>query len=80
MMDSTHPFRIYDEETIAANATNADVVSDILADLPILRQKETIGPDWHRDEDILRFGPALLSTTRVSVRKIRPAHEVDSNS
>jgi hypothetical protein len=60
MMDSPHPARVYDEETLAANGTNADVISDILLDLPIRRQRESIGPDWHRDEEILQFDPALV--------------------
>jgi len=60
MMDSPHPDRVYDEETLAANGTNADVISDILLDLPIRRQRETIGPEWHRDEEILQFEPDLV--------------------
>ena len=60
MMDSPHPDRVYDEETLAANGTNADVISDILLDLPIRRQRETIGPNWHRDEEILQFDPDLI--------------------
>ncbi len=60
MMDSSHPFRIYDEETIATGGTNADVVSDILLDLPIRRQREAIGPGWHRDEEIVGFRPDLI--------------------
>jgi hypothetical protein len=60
MMDSPHPDRVYDEETLAANGTNADVISDILLDLPIRRQRETIGPEWHRDEEILQFDPDLV--------------------
>ncbi|MFC2125554.1 adenylate/guanylate cyclase domain-containing protein [Bacteroidota bacterium] len=60
MMDSSHPARVYDKETIAASATNADVISDMLLDLPIRRQKETISPGWHRDEEILNFDPALV--------------------
>lgn len=60
MMDSPHPRRVYDEATRAASGTNADVISDILLDLPIIRQREAIGPDWHRDEDILRFDPDLV--------------------
>ena len=35
LMDSPHPARVYDEETRAVNGTNADVLSDILLDLPI---------------------------------------------
>lgn len=60
LMDSHHPARVYDEETRAANATNADVLSDVLLDLPIRRQRESIGPDWHRDEEIRRFDPDLV--------------------
>ncbi len=60
LMDSHHPARVYDEETRAANATNADVLSDVLLDLPIRRQRESIGPEWHRDEEILRFDPELI--------------------
>ncbi|MDX1623265.1 MAG: adenylate/guanylate cyclase domain-containing protein [Gemmatimonadota bacterium] len=60
MMDSPHPSRVYDEETRAVDGTNADVISDILLDLPVLRQKETIGPDWHRDQEILKFDPELV--------------------
>ena len=70
MMDSPHPDRVYDEETVRASGTNADVVSDILADLPIVRQKETGGPGWHRYEELLAFRPALVimhfSTFRAS--------------
>ncbi len=60
MMDSPHPSRIYDEETIRTSGTNADVISDILADLPIVRQKETGGPGWHRYDELVAFHPDLI--------------------
>ncbi|UCC73968.1 MAG: hypothetical protein JSV86_05265 [Gemmatimonadota bacterium] len=60
IMDSPHPSRVYDEEILAANGTNADVISDILLDLPIRRQKEAIGANWHRDEEISSFEPDLV--------------------
>jgi hypothetical protein len=60
MMDSHHESRVYDEDTLSSGGTNADVVSDILLDLPISRQKEAVSPDWHRDEDILGFQPDLV--------------------
>ncbi len=60
LMDSPHPARVYDEETRAANGTNADVLSDILLDLPIRRLKESISPDWDRDEEILQLRPDLI--------------------
>ena len=60
LMDSHHPARVYDEETVAANATNADVLSDVLLDLPNRRQRESISPEWRRDEEILQFNPDLI--------------------
>ncbi len=60
LMDSHHPARVYDDETIEKNATNADVLSDVLLDLPIRRQRESVSPSWHRDEEILRFQPTLI--------------------
>ena len=60
LMDSPHPARVYDEQTRAANATNADVLSDVLLDLPIRRQTESIEPEWRRDEEILRLSPDLI--------------------
>ncbi|UCC83312.1 MAG: hypothetical protein JSW46_20570 [Gemmatimonadota bacterium] len=60
IMDSPHSTRVYDEEVLAANGTNADVISDILLDLPIRRQKEAIGANWHRDEEISSFEPDLV--------------------
>ena len=60
LMDSPHPSRIYDEETIRTSGTNADVISDIMADLPIVRQKETGGPGWHRYDELLAFHPDLI--------------------
>jgi hypothetical protein len=60
MMDSPHPVRFYDEETLRASGSNADVISDILADLPIVRQKELGGPGWHRYDEIVDFHPDLI--------------------
>jgi hypothetical protein len=60
MMDSPYPARVYDAEILAANGTNADVISDILSDLSIRRQKEAVGPEWHRDEEIRQFRPDLI--------------------
>ncbi len=60
VMDSAHPKRIYDESVIAAGGTNADILSDILSDLPIRTQKELISPAWHRQEAILQFDPDLI--------------------
>ncbi|MBI4419416.1 MAG: serine/threonine protein kinase [Gemmatimonadetes bacterium] len=60
MMDSPHPARVYDQETVQTSGTNADVISDLLLDLPIRRIKESIGPSWHRDVEVHRLKPALV--------------------
>lgn len=60
IMDSAHPARIYDDATRESGGTNADILSDIFADLPIRSQKELISPQWHRYESILKFEPDLI--------------------
>jgi hypothetical protein len=60
MMDSPLEPRVYDEETLLGGGTNADLVNDILRDLPIVRFKETVSPVWHRDEEIHRLDPDLV--------------------
>lgn len=60
IMDSAHPARVYDEEIRDSGATNADILSDILADLPIRTQKELISPTWHRFEAVKKFEPDLI--------------------
>lgn len=60
MMDSPHPSRVYDDEVIKLSGTNADMLNDLLRDLPIQRVKEAAGPGWHRHEEIRRLDPDLV--------------------
>jgi len=60
MMDSPHPSRVYDDEVIQLSGTNADLLNDLLRDLPIQRVKEAAGPGWHRHEEIRRLDPDLV--------------------
>lgn len=60
IMDSAHPARIYDDAVRDEGGTNADILSDILADLPVRIQKELISPNWHRFEPMLQFQPELI--------------------
>ncbi|NNE58953.1 MAG: hypothetical protein HKN36_12670 [Hellea sp.] len=60
VMDSAHPARIYDDQVKEEGGTNADILSDILADLPIRTQKELISPNWHRYEAVTQFDPDLI--------------------
>lgn len=64
LMDSTLPDRIYDPETRKNGGTNADDITDILRDLPIVLQKENTSPLWHREDQILREKPALIMIHR----------------
>lgn len=60
VMDSAHPARIYDDDIRDSGATNADILSDIMADLPVRTQKELISPSWHRFEAMKQFDPDLI--------------------
>lgn len=59
-MDSRHPARVYDEETVLSGQTNADLLTDLLSDLPIQGISETIGPNWSRDRAIVEMDPDLV--------------------
>jgi predicted Ser/Thr protein kinase len=64
MMDSPHPQRVYDTLTLRAGGTNADDLTDILGDLPLVLQKETTGPSWHRELQVLEANPDLILVHR----------------
>ena len=64
LMDSTHPERIYDEETRKAGGTNADDLSDLLRDLPVVLLKENTNATWHRESEVLQENPALIVAHR----------------
>ncbi len=60
LMDSPLPDRVYDPETRKNGGTNADDISDILRDLPIVIEKENTSPLWHREDQVLRENPAVI--------------------
>ena len=60
LMDTYAARGIYDEETRRKSGTNADTLSDILEDLPIVTQKEAIGSTWDRESQILKQRPGLI--------------------
>jgi serine/threonine protein kinase len=60
LMDSPIPDRVYDPETRKNGGTNADDITDIISDLPIVIEKENTSPLWHREDQVLRESPALI--------------------
>jgi serine/threonine protein kinase len=60
LMDSPLPDRVYDPETRKNGGTNADDITDILRDLPIVIEKENTSPLWHREDQVLRERPTLI--------------------
>ena len=60
LMDSTHPLRIYDAATREEGGTNADDLTNILRDLPVLLVKENTSPSWNREEEVLLQNPAII--------------------
>jgi hypothetical protein len=60
LMDSPLPGRVYDPRTLAAGGTNADDITDILRELPVLTHKENTSPMWHREEQVRQQNPDLI--------------------
>ena len=60
LMDSPLPGRVYDPRTEAAGGTNADDLTDALRTLPVVIQKETTSPLWHREDQVVRQNPDLI--------------------
>ena len=60
LMDTSAPRGVYDQETRDNSGTNADVLNDVLRDLPIVLHKEAIGSTWDREDQILKQGPDLI--------------------
>jgi serine/threonine protein kinase len=60
LMDSPIPERVYDPETRKNGGTNADDITDILRDLPVVIEKENTSPLWHREDQILLEKPSLI--------------------
>lgn len=64
LMDSAHPQRVYDPATLKSGGTNADDLTDQLGDLGASLVKETTGPSWHREDQILAQNPDLVLVHR----------------
>jgi tRNA A-37 threonylcarbamoyl transferase component Bud32 len=66
LMDSPHPQRVYDPATLAEGRTNADDLTNILRDLPVVLVKENAYPTWNREHEVLLQNPALIVAHRSS--------------
>ncbi len=60
VMDTSAPHGVYDQDTRDNSGTNADVLSEILRDLPIVIHKETVGATWDREDQVLKQSPNLI--------------------
>jgi hypothetical protein len=60
LMDTFAPRGIYDQETRDNSGTNADLLSEVLRDMPIVLSKEGVGSTWDREDQILRENPDLI--------------------
>lgn len=60
LMDSSVPERVYDPETRRNRGTNADDITDILRDLPVVIHKETTSSVWHREDQVLKQNSDLI--------------------
>jgi hypothetical protein len=60
LMDTPSPRGVYDEVTRRKSGTNADVLNEVLRDLPIVILKESIGSTWDREGQVLKQYPELI--------------------
>ena len=63
-MDTSAPLGVYDPNTRMDSGTNADDLSNILRDLPVVIHKETVGSTWDREDQVLKQGPDLIMIHR----------------
>jgi tRNA A-37 threonylcarbamoyl transferase component Bud32 len=66
LMDTSAPMGVYDPDTRRNSGTNADDLSNILRDLPIVLHKETVGSTWDREDQVLKQSPDLILVHRSS--------------
>lgn len=66
IMDTAASHGMYDQDVRDAGGTNADALTDMLRDLPIVLQKETVGATWAREDQILKQRPSLILIHRSS--------------
>jgi len=66
LMDSPHPERVYDPDTRKTGGTNADDLTDLLRDLPVVLLKENTSAAWHREREVVQESPALIVAHRSS--------------
>jgi serine/threonine protein kinase len=64
LIDSPHPERVYDPETRRTGGTNADDLTDLLRDLPVVLLKENTNATWHREKQVLQENPTLVVAHR----------------
>ena len=60
LMDSPAERSVYDKAVFLAGGTNADVLNDLLRDLPIDIDKETLPSTWNREDHLLTMRPDLV--------------------
>jgi len=64
LMDSPHPQRVYDAATLRAGGMNADDLTELLRDQPLVLIKEATGARWDREEQLLAQTPDLIIAHR----------------
>ena len=66
MMDSHHPQRVYDPATLRAGGMNADDLTELLRDQPLVLIKEAASSRWDREEQLLAQTPDIILAHRSS--------------
>jgi len=60
LMDTPVPRGVYDADAVARGGTNADTLNDLLRDLPISIEKETLPSTWNREMHVIELNPDVI--------------------
>jgi hypothetical protein len=60
LMDTPVARGVYDAEVVARGGTNADTLNDLLSDVPINIEKETVPSTWNRESYVIALQPDLV--------------------
>jgi serine/threonine-protein kinase len=60
LMDTPVSHGVYDADSVPRGGTNADTLNDLLRDLPISIEKETLPSTWNREKHVVELTPDLI--------------------
>jgi len=64
LMDTPAEHGVYDKDTLEHSGTNADDLTLLLRELPVILHKESLGSTWDREHQVAQLNPDLVMIHR----------------